>query len=335
MTPVAHTDTEVVPDVSLTPEDEYRALTSGVAILDRSDVGMLVVTGDDALDLLNRLSTNELVTLEVGAGAATVLTTNKGRIVDLLQVHRQEDSLVVFTSPGNQQRVAEWIDFYTFVEDVAVEDLTQSMAMLSLIGLDSTEFLNGLTDGRASSLATFGRLSAQVSGVSAEVYRNDFPGTPSFDIVVGAEDGERLYALLTYRGAIPVSAASVEAVRVQRGIPAFGKELTEDYNPHEANLVHQVSFSKGCYIGQEVIARLQTYRKVSKYLVGLRWEGEGPASGSFLAHDGRRMGIVTSVARLPHTGANVGLGYVRKQFADDGKAVVDEAGHEIRIKVLV
>ncbi len=335
MTPVAHPDTYVVPDVSLTPEDEYRALTSGVAVLDRSDVGRLIVTGDDALDLLNRLSTNELATLEDGSGAATVLTTNKGRIVDLLHVHRDGDRLVVFTSPGNQRRVAEWIDFYTFVEDVTVEDVTRGTAMLSLTGLDSTAFLDELTNGQASSLATFERLSAQVSGVSVEVCRSDFLGTPSFDIVVDAEHKDRLSAVLTERSAVPVGGSMVEAVRVQRGIPAFGKDLTEDYNPHEANLVHHVSFSKGCYIGQEVIARLQTYKKVSKYLVGLRWDGEGPAPGSLLAHDGRRMGIITSAARLPHTGANVGLGYVRKQFADEGKTVVDEAGNEIRIKVLV
>ena len=334
MVPVAHPDTDTVPEVSLTAADEYRALTSGVAVLDRSDVGRLILIGEDALDLLNRLSTNELMTLEVGSGAATVLTTNKGRIVDLLYVHRDEDRLVVLTSPGNQQRVAEWIDFYTFVEDVAVEDVTGETAVRSLTGPDSTEFLDGFTDGQASSLGPFEWMSAQISDVSIEVYRSDFLRTPSFDIVVDAEHKERLSAILAERGAVLVGASVVEAIRVERGVPAFGKELTEDYNPHEANLVHHVSFSKGCYIGQEVIARLQTYRKVSKYIVGLRWDGEGPALGSFLVHDGKRMGVVTSVACLPHTGANVGLGYVRKQFADEGKTVADEAGNEIGIKVL-
>jgi folate-binding protein YgfZ len=319
----------------LTAANEYRALTSGAAVLDRSDAGRLLVTGDDALDLLNRLSTNELATLEIGAGAATVLTTNKGRIVDLLHVHRSEDRLVVFTSPGNQQRVAEWIDFYTFVEDVEVEDVTGETAMLSLTGLDSTKFLDGLTDGQASSLATYGRLSAQISDVAAEVYRSDFLGSPSFDIVVDAEHRDSLFGVLTDVGATPAGGDVIEALRVQRGIPAFGKELTEDYNPHEANLVHHVSFSKGCYIGQEVIARLQTYKKVSKYLVGLRWEGESPATGSFLTHDGKRVGVVTSVARMPHTGANLGLGYVRKEFVEDGATVVDDTGNETTIKVLV
>ena len=335
MGPVANLDAEVLLEGSLTVEEQHRALTSGVVVLDRSDAGRLALTGDDALDLINRLSTNELATLEVGAGAATVLTTNKGRIVDLLHVHRSEDRLVVFTSPENQQRVAEWIDFYTFVEDVAIEDATGETAMLSLTGLDSTKFLDELTDGQASLLAIYERLSTQISEVAAEVYRSDFLGPPSFDIVFDAELRDNLFGVLTDNGAKPAGVDVVEAVRVQRGIPAFGKELTEDYNPHEANLVHHVSFSKGCYIGQEVIARLQTYKKVSKYLVGLRWDGDGPAPGSFLTHDGKRMGIITSVARLPHTGANVGLAYVRKQFVDDGTTVVDETGNEIAIKVLI
>lgn len=335
MGPLANLDTDVVLDGSLTGEEEHRALTSGVAVLDRSDVGRLILTGEDALDLLNRLSTNELATLEVGAGAVTVLTTNKGRIVDLLYVHREESRLVVFTSPGNQQRVVEWIDFYTFVEDVVFEDVTRETAMLSISGLDSTKFLDEMTDRQASSLPTFGRLSSQVSTAPAQVYRSDFLGAPSFDIVIDAKHRNSLLPVLTDRGAIAVSADAVEALRVQRGIPAFGKELTEDYNPHEANLVHHVSFSKGCYIGQEVIARLQTYKKVSKYLVGLRWDEEGPAEGSLLVHDGKRMGIITSVARLPHSGANVGLGYVRKEFVADGTTVADESGNEMRIRVLV
>ena len=335
MGPVANLNAEVLLDDSLTATEQYRALTSGVAVLDRSDAGRLLLTGDDALDLINRLSTNELATLEADTGAATVLTTNKGRIVDLLYVHRREDRLVVFTSPDNRQRVTEWIDFYTFVEDVEVEDVTSETAMLSLTGLESTKFLDDMTDGQASSLATHGRLSAQISGVAAEVYRSDFLGPPSFDIVVDAEHKDRLLAVLTDNGAIPAGTDMIEAVRVQRGIPAFGKELTEDYNPHEANLVHHVSFSKGCYIGQEVIARLQTYKKVSKYLVGLRWDGEALDTGSFLTHDGKRVGIVTSVVRLPHTGATVGLGYVRKQFVNDGTTVADETGNEITIKVLV
>ena len=335
MGPVAHVNIDLVENASSTPLDEYTALNAGAGLIDRTDVGRLVIRGEDALDLLDRLSTNELAALEVGSGTATVLTTNKGRIVDLLIVHREEDRLVVFTSQGNQTRVAEWIDFYTFVEDVEVEDRTGETAMLSVSGPGSASLLDELTDGQATLLGVLERMNVDIAGVQSEVYRSDFLGSTSYDIVVEAADKDSLSALLIEKGAVAVGANTIEAVRVERGIPAFGNELTEDYNPHEANLVHHVSFSKGCYIGQEVIARLQTYKKVSKFLVGLRWDGDDPSEGSFLTHDGKRMGIVTSAARVPHTGANVGLGYVRKEFVADGQAVADESGNEVRIKALV
>ncbi len=334
MGPVAHSDIDLVENASSTSAEEYRALSSGAGLIDRTDVGRLTVRGEDALDLLDRLSTNELATLEAGSGAATVLTTNKGRIVDLLFVHQGEDSLVVFTSPGNQTRVAEWIDFYTFVEDVEVEDRTNETAMLSLSGPGSVSLMDALTDGQASLMGVLERLSADIAGAQSEVYRSDFLGSTSYDIVVDAADKDRLSTLLIEKGAMAVGANTIESVRVERGIPAFGNELTEDYNPHEANLVHHVSFSKGCYIGQEVITRLQTYKKVSKFLVGLQWDGEGPVEGSFLTRDGKRMGVVTSAARVPHTGAKVGLGYVRKDFVAEGMTVADESGNEVRIKAL-
>ena len=176
MGPVAHSDIDLVENVSSTPAEEYRALSSGAGLIDRTGVGRLIIRGEDALDLLDRLSTNELATLEVGSGAATVLTTNKGRIIDLLLVHRGEDSLTVFTSPGNQTRVAEWIDFYTFVEDVVVEDRTFETAMLSLSG--SASLLDDLTDGQASLLGVLERLLRTSPGCSPKCAATTFSDRP-------------------------------------------------------------------------------------------------------------------------------------------------------------
>ena len=110
-----------LPDRFSSLEEEYEAATLAVAAADRCYVGRLKIAGADALDLLNRLSTNDLLSItEAGQGASTVLTTNKGRIVDLLTLVRLDDHLLALTGPGNQQKVAEWIDFYTFGEDVTV-----------------------------------------------------------------------------------------------------------------------------------------------------------------------------------------------------------------------
>ena len=324
-----------MPEAYSTTEDEYRVLNSGVGLIDRSDVGRLVVAGEDALDLLDRLSTNQLSTIEVGAGAPTVLTTNKGRIIDLLHVYRDRDHLIVTTSASNQQRVAEWIEFYTFVEDVTVRDVTHAVVAFSVVGPESAGVMDGFTDGMASSSMPFEWCSAQIEGASVVVYRTDFLGVSSFDLVTDAEHAGRLSASLMDVGAVPVGADAIEAVRIERGVPTFGKELTEDYNPHEANLVRYIGFSKGCYVGQEVIARLHAYKKVQKHLVGFRWDEAGISAGGGLVSGGRRVGVVTSVARSPG-GAYIGLGYVRREFAKDGMTVSSEAavGEEIRIVTL-
>ena len=323
-----------MPDAYLTTEDEYRVLNSGVGLVDRSDVGRLVVAGEDALDLLDRLSTNQLPAIEVGAGAPTVLTTNKGRIIDLLYVYRDHDHLIVTTSASNQQRVAEWIEFYTFVEDVTVQDVTQATVALSVVGPGSAGVLDGFMDGMASSMMPFEWCSAQLEGASVAVHRTDFLGVSSFDLVADAEHAGRLSARLMDVGAVPVGADAVEVIRIERGVPAFGKELTEDYNPHEANLVRYIVFSKGCYVGQEVIARLHAYKKVQKHLVGLRWDHGGISAGDALVREGRQVGVVTSVARPPG-GAYIGLGYVRREFAKDGMTVSSEAGVGEAIRIMM
>ena len=273
-TPLAKTAESAGPPAFYsTVAEEYRALKHGAALLDRSSLGRLSYAGEDALDLVQRLSTNDLLPLRVGDGAATVLTTHKGRIVDLLTVVRRADDLLVITSPESRQAVIDHIDFYTFAEDVTVTDLTEETAMLSVAGPRAARVVDGLADADVAPLARFGSLSVRFGAVEALIVRTDFVGLPAFDVIVSAEHAGGLWRDLLDRGTEtelkPVGTAAREAVRVERGVPAFGTEMGESYNPHEADLLEFVSFTKGCYVGQEVVTRLDTYKKVQKRLVGL------------------------------------------------------------------
>ena len=132
------------------PSSEIESATSHAALIDRSDVGRLRVSGDDATDLLNRLSTNNLELLTPGQGMNTVLTTAKGRIIDLLSIIPSDDSLLILTSPGRQQQVADWIEFYTFIEDVTVQNITDDTAMLAIVGPESAEAIPASVRATAS-----------------------------------------------------------------------------------------------------------------------------------------------------------------------------------------
>ena len=315
-----------VPKAYSNAANEYAAVTQRVAVADRSYIGRLRINGNDAIDLLDRLSTNRLVDLQEGRIMGTVLTNSKGRVIDLVLLLRREDHLLAFTGPQTRERVAEWIDFYTFAEDVTVEDETEATAMLSLLGPRAADAVEGL-----AGLELYQSTDLEIGGVQATVVRTDFAGLPGYDIVAPAVGGDAVWTALVDGGAEPVGTDVLELVRIENGVPAHGAELNEDYNPLEAGLKGFISFNKGCYIGQEVVARLDTYDKVQKHLVRLSWSpDEAISSGAALYSDGKQVGVVTSAA-AGISGAGEGLGYVRKAQSDQDTLLT--APDDIQVRV--
>ena len=244
---------------------EHAAAREGAAVVDRSNFGRLRITGADGLDLLNRLSTNNLIDLGPGEGASTVLTTNKGRIIDLLLVARLGGELLVVTSPGAAEKVVEWIDLYTFGEDIAVQDVTEETALLSVVGPSAGDLLGP----GVRSLGLYGACEIDIEGVLVRAVRTDAFGTTGYYILAPASQAEEAWDALARMGAVPMGEDAAETLRVEQGVPRYGRELGEEFNPLEAELLSSISFDKGCYIGQEVVVRLNTYDKVQKRLVGV------------------------------------------------------------------
>lgn len=296
---------------------EYRAALDGAAIHDASRFGRLRITGKDALDLLNRLSTNRVDALPAGECAMTVLVDERARIMDLLTIANLGGEMLVFTSPGAARRLVQWLDKYTFAEEIAVQDASDSTAVFTLLGPEAPSVL-----GRAAGMDTkmampSAALHLSFGGVPLTLARRDAPWLSSWELVVPADEAARVWHALAGTGAVPMGEEAWQALRVERGVPLHGRELTERYNPLEAGLAACVSFSKGCYIGQEVIARLDTYKKLQRRLARLRFPpGAIVAEGDALELDGERFGAVTSVATRPTDGAVLALGYVRLTALD-------------------
>ena len=281
------------------------------------DSGILLLTGEDARDLLNRLSTN-LIDPDAPAGevAVTVLTSDRGRIVDLVYVIHRGDHQLLLTSPGQQQNVTDFLDKYTIMEDLEVEDVTEKTSLLRLTGPDAVGIL-GLAphDG--------------VLVVEPPTDPDDTERAPTrYLLCDDPADATRISADLQAAGAASISAQTAEALRIAQARPAHGSEMSDTYNPLEAGLIGAIDFHKGCYIGQEVIARLDTYHKVQKYLVSLSFDADpaqaGALPGSRLMDDeGAAMGLVTSATVVPSPdGASIiGLGYVRTAAVQVGGAL--------------
>ena len=287
---------------TLTPELENKA-----AAFDLANFGRLRVTGEDAIDLLDRLSTNDLNLLEVGTGIGTVLTTNKGRIIDLLRILRRDDDLLMITSPGTEHRVVEWVEFYTFAEDITVEDITADTSQWLVVGQKATETIaragcngDGLED----------YLSHRTSAGEATVVRTNFGELPGYELIVPASGGTPSF------GVEELDQQALARLRVEQGVPAYPNEMNEDRNPLESLLKPHISFNKGCYIGQEVVARLNTYDRVQRFLCQLTVDdGSTVNTGAAVVVDGNEVGEVTT------SSPGLALAYLRKRFYEDGVRV--------------
>ena len=288
------------------------SLTEKAVAFDISDFGRLRVSGEDAIDLLDRLSTNDFKLLQVGSGIGTVLTTNKGRIIDLLRILQRDSDLLMITSPGTKQRVAEWIEFYTFAEDIEVEDVSGETSQFLVVGEDATGAViragfdaSGLDD----------HLSHSTGDGDSIIVRTDFGELPAYELIAPADAGGPSLDVET------LGQSDLARLRVEQGVPAYPQEMNEDRNPLESLLKPHISFNKGCYIGQEVVARLNTYDRVQRFLCQLTVEnGVVVDAGASVVVDDNQVGEITTSA------PGLALAYLRKRFYQDGLKVEVHSG---------
>ena len=306
---------------------QFLAATEGAAFYN-SHAGRLKAVGADGLDLLNRMSTNAVVDLQPGEGAPTILTTDRGRILDILGVVNLGDYVLLLTSSGRQEAVIEWLDRYTIMEDLEIFDITGETAMLTVLGPSAADAIAKAMDVNVADVPSHHSVVTEAGGRVVTVINRPQGMLSGFDIVLSPEDLDAVADALAGAGIVAINEDSYQITRICAAIPEYGREMGDAYNPLEAGLIGGVDFEKGCYIGQEVIARLDTYNKVQKRLVTLRLpEGSEDVSGATLRHEGRDVGVVTSAARNPSTGEVTGLGYARSAHAGVGALLeIGESG---------
>ncbi len=314
-----------------TPETALRAARESAVLAHRPAPGVLKVTGEDALDLINRLSTNEVEEMADGSGLSTVLTTNKGRVVDLLTILYLPDHWLLITSPGTQQKVIDWIEEFTFGEEIEVEDVTAETAVLTIVGPRAPDIMHTLAQADFSALPTHHSIQTSISGSEVLVSKADPALGEAFTLLAPTASARTLGAEILAAGEAfgmrEMDADSYEVFRIAEGVLVYGKELGEEVNPLEAGLWEAVSFTKGCYVGQEVVARLNTYEKVKRYLAKLSFEdGPLPEAGTSLTVEGKDAGKLTSVSPVAESGRRAALGYVRKKYAEPGAILIVETG---------
>jgi folate-binding protein YgfZ len=305
---------------------EYSAIAFGVGLIDRSFLTKIRLVGADALDLLQRISTNDLGNLHPGFGVQTVLTTEKGKVIDLANVYRLRDSSIMVICHAPAERVVGWIQKFIIMEEAALTDVTSDLSLYSVFGPRAEKALALIGVNGRDSKAPGVVIETKTNGHELIIGEAE-PMLPSLNILLPVSSAGCLWEEMVDRGAeislVPCSLESLEIHRVEQGFPVYGKELTEEVNPLEARLEKFVSFTKGCYIGQEVIARLDTYKKLQKRLMGVVLvEGAGrPAPGALVLANGETAGRITSAVDSVLLGRKITLAYIRSASAIAGSEV--------------
>ena len=280
-----------------------------------SHFGRFRISGKDAAVLLHHLTTNNIKKLRDGEGCDAILVSNKARVLDWLQVWREGESFLVLTSPNRRAMFAPHArKFVLYRQDVAIEDVSERGAMLGFFGDGAL----GVLSAQAADAPLNASIKIEIEGV--EIYFSRTRRLPGNGVLVWSEDAELLQKLARESGAQICDDATFNALRIAAGIPVAGLELTEDINPWEANLDFAISMDKGCYNGQEVIARLHTYKKIKQRLMGLKLEKAFPSGERIaLKSQGRNAGVLTSSANAE--GGAIGLGFVRGDFQTIGQVL--------------
>jgi tRNA-modifying protein YgfZ len=312
-----------------TLESECRALAEGCGVLDRSARGKLALSGSGAVEFLNGQVTNELMTLHPGEGRYAAFLTPKGKMLGdmrILAVGERPDEppteLLLDTERVALQALFDMIRRFKIGYEVELHKRTLERGLVSLIGPDAGALAGGGDAGTGYLPETeHANAPAQIEGVAALAIRTDV----GVDLICDAADTDPLLAILRERGALPVSEQATECLRVERGRPRYGIDLDDSVIPQEAGLNERaVSFTKGCYVGQETVARLHYKGKPNRHLRGLRLSA--PAStGDELLLGERVVGHVGSATLSPRLGP-IALALVRREAEPGANVSVGEHG---------
>jgi tRNA-modifying protein YgfZ len=299
------------------------------AFLPRNHLGRIVVSGADRASYLQGLLTNDVVALKAGQGCYATYLTAQGRMIADLHVYELGDVMLVTVPREVKDSVLAKFDQFIFSEDVQLGDVTETFSQLAIIGHDAARVVATvvpeLSIDRLKALPEHGNTRANFGGSPAIVTRITDTGEPGFDVFVDRGIAEALSSAVASSGAVPMDDALAEAIRIEAGVPRFGRDMDEETIPLEAGLESRaISFTKGCYVGQEVIVRVRDrgHGRVARRLVGLTLEGDRvPAFSAAIRAGDREIGHVTSSALSPSLKRPIALGYVHRDFVEPGTKV--------------
>jgi folate-binding protein YgfZ len=313
-------------------EAEYRAAWDSVVLADTNFHAIFGFAGPDRARYLNAILTSNVRDLAPGHGAIGLLLNPQGHILAEIETLALDDSIVGISHASVRESTAATIERFIIMDDVAFTDETSSVGSLALAGPRAAEALQHLSKVDVTSLPERAHQEISVGGITSRLVRRDFGGRAGAELFAPREHLPALWKVLAagvaQAGGGPIGFDAINSLRLEAGIPWFGYDFGESVIPHEAGLENShISYTKGCYPGQEIVERVRSRGQVNRRRVGLRFDGADlPANGSRLLSGAAELGHVTSAAHSFALGRNIGMGYVRREHSAPGSKLQTATG---------
>lgn len=318
------------------PISEHHAVRNSVGIADVSYRGRHQLTGDNRAKFLHRIISNDVENLSLGQGTYAMLLTHRGKIIADLNIYILQDAITIDTAPETAENVFTELDKYIIADDVELSNLTAETGAIAVYGPKSSELVQSVL-----SMSDVANLEERHNCVreadttfknTIACVRTDTTGEIGYTLYTTADELEPLWKTLMTEGSQsnvqPIGWNALESLRIEAGIPRYGTELTDAVIPLEAELEHAIDFEKGCYIGQEIIARMKYRGHPNRLLRGMEIDGSPTSQADCKLHPNapifngdKEVGWVTSTTFAPTLTKEIALGYVRIAVTEPGSRV--------------
>jgi len=301
---------------------------TGVGLIDRSALGKATVTGRDRASFLQGMLSNDVKGLKPGQGCPAAFLDAHGKVVSLLAVYVLEDSILLELPAGSTEKFLQSIDKFLISEKAYFEAADEGFAIVSVQGPKAADVL-AQASGVSLELEPYAHAEVTVAGAPVRVINRTDAVTSGFHCWTAPDHAAALWKALR-AAAMPVGADAAEVLRVEAGIALYGQDVDEAVILPETRLETLVSYSKGCYIGQETVARVKYRGHINRGLAGLVLEGDDvPSAGAPVMADDRDIGRVTSAVRSLSLGKPIALGYIRREHFEPGSLVSVKVGDRL------
>lgn len=313
-------------------EQEWQMARKSVAVFDACFRAYLYLTGPDRVRFLNAIATNDVKSLTEGHGSRGLLLNPQGHILAELECFALADRLLALSHAMVRERTTEWLEKYIIMDDVTLDDATARMGSVALEGPGAASLLHSICGLKLDAMPELGHREVVIGAASALAIRCSHFGELGAEILAEREVLPAIWQTLAeaarQAGGGPIGYAALNALRLEAGIPWFSHDFDDQRIPHEAGLeTSHISYTKGCYTGQEIVERVRSRGHVNRKRVGLQFGGAAaPSPGMKLLVDGKEAGHVTSAAHSPARSRIIGMGYLRHEYTAPGSRVQYEGG---------